>query len=89
MTEFTRLLEPITIKSMTIPNRMIMPALTVNLAMGEVNDAIVAYYERRAKGGAGLVTAGISPVVPGMVMGIDISEDRFIDGHKRMVAAIH
>jgi len=89
MTELTRLLEPIKIKSMTIPNRMIMPALTVNLAMGAVNDAIVAYYERRAKGGAGLVTVGISPVVPGMVMGIDISDDSFIDGHQRMVAAIH
>ncbi|MFO8047970.1 MAG: FAD-dependent oxidoreductase [Desulfosudaceae bacterium] len=89
MTEFKHLLEPITIKSMTIPNRMIMPALTVNLAMGEANDAIVAYYERRAQGGAGLVTSGISPVVPGMVMGLDISDDRFIEGHKRIVDAIH
>ncbi|MDY6906128.1 MAG: FAD-dependent oxidoreductase [Thermodesulfobacteriota bacterium] len=89
MSAFTHLLEPITIKSMTLPNRMIMPALTVNTAMGEINDATVAYYGRRAKGGAGLVTVGISPVVPGMVMGLDISDDRFIDGHKRVVDAVH
>jgi 2,4-dienoyl-CoA reductase (NADPH2) len=82
-------MEPITIKSMTMPNRIIMPALTVNLALGEINDAAVAYYERRARGGAGLVTVGISPVVPGMVMGLDISDDKFLPGHKRMVAAIH
>lgn len=89
MTTFKHLLEPITINAMTLPNRMIMPALTVNTAMGEINDATVAYYERRARGGAGLVTVGISPVVPGMVMGLDISDDRFIDGHKRVVDAVH
>ena len=89
MSQFTHLLEPITIKSMTLANRIIMPALTVNVAMGEINDAAVAYYERRAKGGAGLVTVGISPVVPGMVMGLDISDDKFLPGHERMVKAIH
>ncbi len=89
MAQFDKLFEPITIKSMTIPNRIIMPALTVNTAMGEINDATVAYYERRAKGGAGLITIGISPVVPGMVTGLDISDDRFIPGHKRAVDAIH
>ncbi|MDY6825465.1 MAG: NAD(P)/FAD-dependent oxidoreductase [Thermodesulfobacteriota bacterium] len=89
MTTFKHLLEPITIKSMTLPNRMVMPALTVNTAMGEINDATVAYYERRARGGAALVTVGISPVVPGMVIGLDISDDRFIEGHRRVVEAVH
>lgn len=89
MSSFKHLLEPITIQSMTLPNRIIMPALTVNVAMGEINDAAVAYYERRARGGAGLVTVGISPVVAGMVMGLDISDDRFIPGHKRVADAIH
>ena len=88
MAQFEKLFEPITIKSMTIPNRIIMPALTVNVAMGAVNDAAIAYYERRARGGAGLVTVGISGVVPGMVQGLDMASDDRVEGHKKMVEAI-
>ncbi len=88
MAQFEKLFEPITIKSMTIPNRMIMPALTVNVAMGEVNEAAVAYYERRARGGVGLLTVGISGVVPGLVQGMDMASDDRIEGHKKVVEAI-
>jgi len=89
MTQFEKLFEPITIKNMTIPNRMIMPALTVNVAMGEVNEAAVAYYERRARGGVGMITVGISGVVPGLVQGMDLASDDRIEGHKKLVEAIH
>lgn len=89
MSQFEKLFEPITIKSMTMPNRIIMPALTVNIAMGPVNDAAIAYYERRAQGGAGLIVVGISGVLPGFVQGLDMASDDRIEGHKKMTAAIH
>ena len=89
MAQFEKLFEPITIKSMTMSNRIIMPALTVNIANGPVNDAAIAYYERRAVGGAGLIVVGISGVIPNLVQGLDLASDDRIEGHKRMVKAIH
>lgn len=89
MEKFEKLFEPITIKSMTLRNRIMMPALTVNLAIGPVNDALIAYYERRAKGGVGLIVTGISCVTPSLLQGIDMASDDRIEPHSRLVKAIH
>lgn len=89
MVKFEKLFEPITVKSLTIPNRIMMPALTVNLAIGPVNDAVIAYYERRARGGVGLIVTGISSVVTSQLQGIDMATDDRIPGHRRLADAIH
>jgi len=89
MAQYEKLFEPITIKSMTLPNRIIMPALTVNVAIGAVNDAAIAYYERRARGGAGMLVVGISGIVPGLLQGLDMASDDRIEGHKKLMDAIH
>jgi len=89
LAKFEKLFEPIKIKSMTVPNRIMMPALTVNIAIGPVNDAVIAYYERRARGGAGLIVAGISSVVTSQLQGIDMATDDRIPGHRRLTDAIH
>ncbi len=89
MAQYEKLFEPITIKGVTLRNRIIMPALTVNLANGPVNDAVVAYYERRARGGVAMLTVGISGVIPGLVQGLDMAGDDRIEGHKKLVDVIH
>ena len=42
---------------LTIPNRVVMPAMGTNLSAtgGGVTDDIIAFYEARAKGGVGLI----------------------------------
>ncbi|MBX3458843.1 MAG: NADH:flavin oxidoreductase [Planctomycetes bacterium] len=51
------LFSPITIRSMTLPNRIVVPAMVTRLSGedGFVNDDITNRYVRFAKGGAGLV----------------------------------
>jgi 2,4-dienoyl-CoA reductase-like NADH-dependent reductase (Old Yellow Enzyme family) len=51
------LFTPISIRTMTLPNRIVVPAMVTRLAGedGVVNDEIRARYVRYAKGGAGLI----------------------------------
>lgn len=75
MTAFDRLLEPITIGGLTLPNRLLMTPMGTELgtADGKSTPAEAAYYAARAKGGTGLVMTGITfvygtfdPIDPGM-----------------------
>ena len=54
------------IGSLTLKNRIVMPAMGVSLAEpgGEANEHIIRYYEERAKGGAGLIITEITRVEP-------------------------
>lgn len=55
-----KLFEPVTIRGMELKNRIIMPAIHLNL--GVLSKRAMAFYEERAKGGAGaIVTAAITP----------------------------
>ncbi len=51
----------------TLPNRVVLPAMGVNLAArdGAVTDDIIAFYEARARGGAGLIITEVTRVVGG------------------------
>ncbi len=51
-----KLFEPITIKNMTLPNRIVYPAIQLNLGMS--NRRARAYFSERARGGAGLILTG-------------------------------
>ena len=54
------------IGEVTIPNRVVMPAMGTVLCAsdGEVTDHQIAYYEERARGGAGLIVTEIIAVEP-------------------------
>jgi len=58
---------PIFIGKLKITNRVVMPAMGVNLSArdGGVSDDIIAYYEARAAGGVGLIISEITRVVDG------------------------
>ena len=53
---FKRLFEPISIGSITLKNRIIMPAISTNLApLGTITQRVIDYHIARARGGAGLI----------------------------------
>jgi len=58
---------PISIGRLRLNNRVVMPAMGVNLAAlgGGVTEDIIAFYEERARGGAGLLISEVTRVVDG------------------------
>lgn len=90
---FDQLFAPIKIRDMELKNRIIMPAMGTRMAdeKGFVTDKLVAYHAQRAKGGCGLniveVAAVHTPSAPAHF--VSISEDCYIEGHKKLTNAIH
>jgi 2,4-dienoyl-CoA reductase-like NADH-dependent reductase (Old Yellow Enzyme family)/thioredoxin reductase len=90
----SHILSPITIKSMTLANRVVMPPMGTNLgnADGTVSPENLAYLKRRAKGEPGLIITEITGVHPmGIVSPNQLGAyaDRFIPGLKKLVHAAH
>ncbi|MBQ77722.1 MAG: NADH:flavin oxidoreductase [Cellvibrionales bacterium] len=92
---FPHLSKPGEIGALSVKNRMVVTAMGVNLAEddGVCGDRIIAFHERHAKGGAGLIVLGVAGVAwphggnqPNQVA---ISDDRFIPGLKAMADAVH
>lgn len=85
--------EPIRIGSMELKNRFAMAPMVTCLAEpgGEVSDEIVAYYERRARGGAAMIIVEAVAVHPqGVVFdrALSLFDDRQIKGISRIAEAI-
>jgi 2,4-dienoyl-CoA reductase-like NADH-dependent reductase (Old Yellow Enzyme family)/thioredoxin reductase len=93
MTSLEHLLKPITVGSMEIPNRVVMPPIEPMLGKnGVVTDRGVAYLKRRAQSGAGLIITEIISVHPfGSVSPVQLGlfEDHFIPGLHRLVDVVH
>ena len=87
-----KLLEPLDINGMVIPNRTLVPAMVTRLSGedGFVTPDITERYVRYAQGGIGLIvveamavhTAKSGPL-------LRIGEDHFIDGQRDMVQQVH
>ena len=92
---FPNLVQAGRIGSMELKNRMLVTAMGVNLAEadGTCGDRIIAFHERQARGGAGLIILGVAGVAwPGggnQCNQIAISEDRHIAGLERLAKAVH
>ena len=95
MTAFARLLEPITIGRLTLPNRLLMTPMGTELGTtdGKSTPAEAAYYAERAKGGTGLVMTGINfvsgtfdPIAPGLAR---IDTDEYTAGIEAIANAVH
>jgi len=86
-----RLFEPLAINGMTMPNRVLVPAMVTRLSGedGYVNQDVIDRYVRYAVGGVGLIVVEATAVhstKSGPLL--RLSEDRFIDGHARLVRAV-
>lgn len=88
------LFRPITIKSLTLPNRIVMAPMGQGHAREGVPDAgYPAYYRRRAEGGAGLIISGAT-AIPHPSAPIDVNEPHFhgkepLARWKRAVDEVH
>ncbi|KMM44763.1 NADH:flavin oxidoreductase [Cellulomonas sp. A375-1] len=95
MTDFSPLLQPGRIGSLTLPNRVIMAPMGTEMGTHEglFTEREIAYYTERAKGGTGLVVTGISAVSqdyeqinPGLCR---VDTDDCVPGLTALAAAIH
>ncbi|MDT8273993.1 MAG: NADH:flavin oxidoreductase, partial [Desulfomonilia bacterium] len=92
--QLTNLFSPVTINSMTLPNRAVMPAMATGYGKADstISDRLIAYLARRAQGGTGLIITEVCAVLPrgkGFPNEIGIWDDNFIDGLKRLTDALH
>ena len=85
------LFEPITINRMEVKNRILMPAMHMNMAGNyAVSDRLVDFYAERARGGAGMITVGYATVdeLSGNPGNIGAHKDIYIPGLTRLATAI-
>ena len=83
-----KLFEPVQIRSMRLPNRIVLPAMVTRLSSedGFINQEITDRYVRYAKGEPGLIVIeamGVSTAKSGPLL--RLGEDRFIDGHRELL----
>ena len=86
-----KLFEPLAIKGMVLPNRIMVPAMVTRMAdeEGWVTQDIVDRYVRYARGGAGLIVLeaiAVHHVKAGQLL--RISEDKFIPGLAELVRRV-
>ncbi len=87
-----KLLTPLAINTMTIANRVLVPAMVTRLSGedGYVNQAIIDRYIRYAEGHVGLIVVE-AMAIHGAKSGplLRISDDRFLTGHRELAARVH
>jgi 2,4-dienoyl-CoA reductase-like NADH-dependent reductase (Old Yellow Enzyme family)/thioredoxin reductase len=92
------LFEPLTIRSMTLANRIVLPPMTTLLANadGTIGDRFIEFYAARARGGAGLITSEaveVHPYTHNLSVGdrgfSAIYDDRFLPGLERVAERMH
>lgn len=95
MKQYEALSQPFTIGRMRLKNRIVMPAMGTGFSTvdGEVTPQLLRYYERRARGGAGMIVVEIACVdAPrGRVGFTQLGADKpqFVPGLSELVDVIH
>jgi len=88
------LFRPVMIGRLELKNRAVMPAMGTGYGRHDstVSDRLVAYLERRAAGGAGLIITEVCAIDrrgKGFPSEIGIWKDDFIPGLKKIPEAVH
>ena len=87
------LAQPGKIGTMELKNRLIMPAMCTNYTRnGHFTEAACHYYGLRAQGGVGLIiieAAAIDYPIGRSVINCAISDDSYIESHRRLTDGIH
>ena len=90
----SHLFSPIKIKDLTVKNRLMMSAMSINFGVDDhchVTDQLIAYFVERARGGAGMMLVGGGSVHPGGQELPDLPqmyEDSCIPALQRMVQQV-
>jgi 2,4-dienoyl-CoA reductase-like NADH-dependent reductase (Old Yellow Enzyme family)/thioredoxin reductase len=88
------LFSPVTINGLELKNRAVMPAMGTGYGAldGTVTDRLIAYHERRARGGVGLMITEVCAVDlrgKGFPTEIGAWTDDQVPGLKRLASAVH
>jgi 2,4-dienoyl-CoA reductase-like NADH-dependent reductase (Old Yellow Enzyme family) len=88
------LFRPLTIKSLRLPNRIVMAPMTRYFSPGGVpTPDVAAYYRRRASGGVGLLLSeGTGIARPAALYDLDIPQfhgERALEGWRGVIEAVH
>ena len=88
------LLSPITINTLVVRNRAVMPSMLTNFATkgGDVTERLIHYYAERAKGGVGMNIVEATYVARSgnsFDLGLGISDDFMIKGLSKLTDAVH
>ncbi len=91
---FQHLTAPGRIGPMDLHNRIVLPAMDMNVSQeGEIEQVEIAHYAARAAGGAGLIITGACavafPVGAASMKEPGLSDDTFIPGLKALADAVH
>jgi len=95
MSRFEHVLSPFTFGNVKVKNRIeLAPACYMLTTVdGYVTREMIAYYQNFARGGAGIVTIGESPIdfeyAKGHEFQLNLGDDRVINGLSRLVEAVH
>jgi 2,4-dienoyl-CoA reductase-like NADH-dependent reductase (Old Yellow Enzyme family)/thioredoxin reductase len=94
MNALNHIWSPLTIKSLALPNRVVMPPMGTNLGNsdGTVSAETLAYLKRRAKGAPGLIVTEIAGVHPSGILSpnqLGVYDDRFLPGLRKLVSTVH
>jgi len=94
MTAFSNIFQPLSIGSLTVKNRLLMSAMSINFGVderGRVDDQLIQYMVARARGGVGMMLVGGGGIHP---TGVELPnlpalwDDDCIPGLERMAAAV-
>jgi 2,4-dienoyl-CoA reductase-like NADH-dependent reductase (Old Yellow Enzyme family)/NADPH-dependent 2,4-dienoyl-CoA reductase/sulfur reductase-like enzyme len=91
---FDHVLRPGRLGPLELRNRIVLPAMDMNLCDdGMITDGEIAHYARRAEGGAALLITGSGavayPVGAASRRQPGLSDDRFVPGLARLADAVH
>lgn len=91
---YEKLFEPIKIGNLELKNRLIVPAMSTLTATteGASTEQFIAYHERKAQGGWGLVITeyfGIAPNVGFFPRMLGIWNDELIESHRKLTDRVH
>ncbi|HPV39634.1 MAG TPA: FAD-dependent oxidoreductase [Spirochaetota bacterium] len=94
MNNLAHLFSPYSINNLKLENRAVMPAIGTGYGGKDsaVTDQLIAYLERRARGGVGLIITeecAIDPRGKNMGREIGVWNDSFIPGLARLAEAVH
>ncbi len=91
---YDALFQPIQIGNMQLKNRLVVPAMSTLTAAedGAATEQFIAYHERKAQGGWGLIITeyyGVAPHVGFFPRMLGIWNDELVESHKKLTERVH
>jgi 2,4-dienoyl-CoA reductase-like NADH-dependent reductase (Old Yellow Enzyme family) len=83
-----RVFEPIDIRGVTVPNRVVRTAHLTKMGAGVVGEDLISYHVARAQGGVGLSILEATAVHPTSVLGLVGYDDSIIPTYQKLMAAL-